>query len=50
MNKLKEIKNLNKIMNININIINKCYLITFIYLLVKILKKIFKMMFKNINL
>jgi hypothetical protein len=40
MNKLKEIKNLNKIMNININIINKCYLITFIYLLVKILKNI----------
>ena len=31
MNKLKEIKNLNKIMNININIINKCYLITFIH-------------------
>jgi len=48
MNKLKEIKNLNKIMNININIINKCYLMTFIYLLVKILK-IFKMIFKNIN-
>ena len=42
MNKLKEIKNLNKIMNININIniINKCYRITFIYLLVKILKNI----------
>ena len=42
MNKLKEIKNLNKIMNININIINinKCYLITFNYLLVKILKNI----------
>ena len=40
MNKLKEIKNLNKIMNININIINKCYLITFIHLLVKILKNI----------
>ena len=40
MNKLKEIKNLNKIMNININIINKYYLITFIYLLVKILKNI----------
>ena len=42
MNKLKEIKNLNKIMNININIINinKFYLITFIYLLVKILKNI----------
>ena len=40
MNKLKEIKNLNKIMNININIINKCDLITFIYLLVKILKNI----------
>ena len=44
MNKLKEIKNLNKIMNININIniinINKCYLIAFIYLLVKILKNI----------
>ena len=42
MNKLKEIKNLNKIMNININIniINKCYLITFFYLLVKILKNI----------